>query len=144
MEKPQNHKPHDSRDNAGMRVARLEGFTAPRTLPPDEQEAYNRRFSTIFIDENRCREGGLGQVFYGEDTWGKPVAVKTMGIEDARTVSSAPSDDAASSPTHHITNVAFRREYETLRTLSGVRGFPPVRVGSSGRQERHRHGVDRG
>lgn len=131
MEKPQNHKPHDSRDNASMRVARLEGFTAPRTLPPDEQEAYNRRFSTIFIDENRCREGGLGQVFYGEDTWGKPVAVKTMGIEDARTVSSAPSDDAASSPTHDITNVAFRREYETLRTLSGVRGFP--RLYGSGR-----------
>lgn len=131
MEKPQNHKPHDSRDNASMRVARLEGFTAPRTLPPDEQEAYNRRFSTIFIDENRCREGGLGQVFYGEDTWGKPVAVKTMGIEDARTVSSAPSNDAASSPTHDITNVAFRREYETLRTLSGVRGFP--RLYGSGR-----------
>lgn len=122
------YQPHPDTNNeraaTGLRLVRIEGFSAPTTLQEDEQEAYLRRFSTIFIDESRCREGGLGQVLYGEDTWGKPLAVKTMNAEAMQATAPAPSDDAPSSPTRGIATEAFRREYETLRTLSGVRGFP--------------------
>ena len=114
----------DKRTETPLRLVHIEDFSAPTTLQEDEQDAYLRRFSTIFIDENRCREGGLGQVLYGEDTWGKPLAVKTMNAEVRQATAPGPSDDAAPFPAHGIADEAFRREYETLRTLSGMRGFP--------------------
>ena len=143
------YQPHPDTNNeraaTGLRLVRIEGFSAPTTLQEDEQEAYLRRFSTIFIDESRCREGGLGQVLYGEDTWGRPLAVKTTNTETAQAATPAPSDDAPSSPTRDIATEAFRREYETLRTLSGGAWLPaPVWIGPPERQGRHHHGVGRG
>ena len=117
MENHSNPDTHDEHAATGLRLVHIEGFSAPTTLQDDEQEAYLRRFATIFIDESRCREGNLGQVLYGEDTWGKPVALKVMN--DA-----VVPDPATPSSTRDLASEAFRREYETLRALSGVKGFP--------------------
>lgn len=108
------HPYTQARDNNGLRLVRIDKLSAPTTLQPDEQEAHQRRFSTIFIDEKRCREGGLGQVTYGKDTWDEPLAIK---MPDASAVSLDEQE-------HTLTDEAFQREYEMLRALSGVRGFP--------------------
>lgn len=117
MENHSNPDTHDEHAATGLRLVHIEDFSTPTTLQDDEQEAYLRRFATIFIDESRCREGNLGQVLYGEDTWGKPVALKVMN--DA-----VVPDPATPSSTRDLASEAFRREYETLRALSGVKGFP--------------------
>lgn len=117
MENHSNPDTHDEHAATGLRLVHIEDFSAPTTLQDDEQEAYLRRFATIFIDESRCREGNLGQVLYGEDTWGKPVALKVMN--DA-----VVPDPASPSSTRDLASEAFRRECETLRALSGVKGFP--------------------
>ena len=116
METTQRIDTSHAHDKANMRVASLTGFTAPRTLPADEQEGNARRFSTLFIDERRRRKGGLGQVLYGEDTWGEPLAVKLVG--------EAHEEEHDDSPSRAFACEAFRREYETMRTLSDVKGFP--------------------
>lgn len=110
----ENYSHTHASENNGMRVVHIDDLSAPATLQPDEQESYQRRFSTFFIDEGRCREGGLGRVFFGKNAWGEPLAIKVM--DD----SLAPSDKQERNPAAE----AFQREYETMRSLSGVRGFP--------------------
>lgn len=126
MENPSCPETHNEHGTAGLQVVHLDGFSAPWTLPPDEQEAHARRFSSLFVDRTRCRQGGIGWLLYGEDVWGKPVAVKIMDDPDtARDTTSQPAtrtDDMDRAVAHE----AFMREYQTLRSLSGIRGFPKL------------------
>lgn len=116
MENPSYPEMHDKHDTAGLQVVHLDGFSMPDTMPPDEREAHARRFSSLFIDKRRCRRGGIGWLLYGEDIWGNPVAVKVMDEPDA--------DMTSDEMDRTIARKAFAREYQTLRALSGVRGFP--------------------
>lgn len=96
----------NARGKVGLQVTRVDGFTAAGAMPQAEQELLTRRFSTLLVDSGRVSGGGVGRVEYAEDVFGAPVAIKTVDDETARD--------------------ALLHEYEVLRALSGVRGFPHV------------------
>lgn len=126
MENPSCPETHNEHGTAGLQVVHLDGYSAPWTLSPDKQEAHARRFSSLFIDKSRCRHGGIGWLLYGEDVWGRPVAVKVADNPDAaRDTTSGPAT-RADDMDRAIAHEAFMREYQTLRTLSGIRGFPKL------------------
>lgn len=116
MENPSCPETHDKHGTTRLQVVHLDDFSTPDTMSPDEREAHARRFSSLFIDKRRCRRGGIGWLLYGEDVWGKPVAVKVMDDPDA--------DTTPDEMDRAIARKAFVREYQTLRSLSGMRGFP--------------------
>lgn len=116
MENPSCPEMNDRHGTAGLQVVHLDDFSTPDILPPAEQENHARRFSSLFIDRRRCRRGGIGRLLYGEDIWGSPVAVKVMD--------DSPADTTADEADYDVAREAFMREYQTLRMLSGVRGFP--------------------
>lgn len=114
---------HENPEDAGLRIIHLDDFTPPVALPLDEQETYVRRFSTLFVDENRCRKGGLGQVLYGRNSWGESLAIKILTEDDGTTKE---PDGDADEQAESFAAEAFKREYETMRTLSNIKGFPQL------------------
>ena len=108
--------------NGASRVAFLESLESPFTLPQSENEAFQRRFSTIFINDEHTRSGGLGQVFLGCNSWGERFAIKVLS--DDLLKSSDETDSQISFPSK--SSEAFDQEYETLRMSSGIKGFPKL------------------
>lgn len=61
-----------------LRVVRIERFEAAVPLADEECEAYRRRFCTLFVDDDRARRGGLGNVAYAQNALGEKLALKTV------------------------------------------------------------------
>ena len=61
-----------------LRVVRLERFEAAVPLADEEREAYRRRFCMLFVDDDRARRGGLGNVAYAQNALGERLALKTV------------------------------------------------------------------
>lgn len=89
---------------ASVRVIHLEGFEPPFTLTPDQREPYLRRFSTLFVDDARTRQGGTAQVLHGINAYGEHFALKVCSVEDE-------------------VKSRFLREHEAHRRVSEIKGF---------------------
>lgn len=96
------------------RIMRVEELEAPFTLAESERDAYFRRFSTLFVDEHRSRRGGLGRVYHATNVLGEQLAVKKLLLPEGN----------EGGPDEESLRAAFRREFESHRVLSALRGFP--------------------
>ena len=103
-----------------LRVLRVEGFEPAVALSDAEQDAYRRRFVTLFADEQHRRRGGLGSVVRAFNAMGEALAVKTLVVPERGEL----EDEDAHASRADALKAAFRREYEDHRLLSGLRGFP--------------------
>lgn len=112
---------------SNAQVAHFEDLVSPLTLSQADQEEFMRRFSTLFIDEDHSRMGGLGKVHRGTNALGEKFAIKTLSENDFEGESLAAVDnveaDEEATPWYQR---AFDQEYETHRLLSGIKGFPRV------------------
>lgn len=103
-----------------LRVVRIERFEAAVPLADEECEAYRRRFCTLFVDDDRARRGGLGNVAYAQNALGEKLALKTVlapACEEGE-------DEESFSKRVEVRRAAFRQEYEGHRALAGFRGVP--------------------
>lgn len=104
------------------RVVMLEDLKSPKTLSETDIEDFRRRFSTLFLDEGRRRQGGIGKVYHASNSWGEQFALKVL---DASNGSSSQNDEAPESPDiDHYLQEAFEQEYETHRLSASMKGFP--------------------
>lgn len=94
----------DSAQYSSLRVVRLDDLEAPFSLSSPERDPYLRRFATLFIDDAHTREGSTGAVHYATNAFGERFALKAYksAYDEAR----------------------FAREYEALRLVSGIKGYP--------------------
>lgn len=103
-----------------LRVIHVEDFESAAPLSDGERDACRRRFTTLFADEARTRRGGLGRVTYVTNALGECYACKTLVVPERTT----DEDAAACDRRDELLRIAFRKEYECHRTLSGFKGFP--------------------
>lgn len=88
-------------DTSSLRVVRLHDFASPFTLSDKEYDPYLRRMATLFVDEDRMREGSTGKVFHATNAFGEQFALK-------------------------LYDVSLDREYEVHRRVSEIKGFPAL------------------
>lgn len=106
------------------KVVMLEGLEPPKTLSETDMESFKRRFSTLFLDEGRSRQGGIGKVYHASNSWGEQFALKVL---DTSNVSTGQNDEALESPNiDHYMQEAFEQEYETHRLSASMKGFPKI------------------
>ena len=103
-----------------LRVIHVEDFESAAPLSDGERDACRRRFTTLFADEARTRRGGLGRVTYVTNALGECYACKTLVMPER----AADEDAAACDRRDELLRIAFRKEYECHRALSGFKGFP--------------------
>lgn len=97
------------------RVVHVSDFETPFSpASPQEEEAYRRRFVTLFADDDRSRRGGLGRVTHVTNALGEQFALKML----------LPADPEGSPEATDALRAAFRYEYECQRSLASLRGFP--------------------
>lgn len=138
----ENPLPHKEEAHiSASKVVSLDQLTPTHVLPDEAQAAFKRRFSTLFLDEGRSRNGGLGQVYFARNALGEGFAVKVLRPEaflgqDAQSAYAAHADacDAetnalqneklANTPGRDFLSQAFEQEYETQKLAAGIKGFP--------------------
>lgn len=103
-----------------LRVIHVDDFESAAPLSDGERDACRRRFTTLFADEARTRRGGLGRVTYVTNALGECYACKTPVMPER----AADEDAAACDRRDELLRIAFRKEYECHRALSGFKGFP--------------------
>lgn len=84
-----------------LRVVRLHDFVPPFTLSDKEHDPYLRRMATLFVDEERTREGGTGKVLHATNAFGERFALK-------------------------LHDTSLDHEYEMHRKVSGIKGYPTL------------------
>lgn len=104
----------------GSRMVRLEGFEEPHRMTDAELNAYRRRFATLFLDEASARRGGLGAVVRAVNVFGEVCALKFLRIPERVEF----EDEQAHRERVALACSAFRAEYESHRSVSGLKGFP--------------------
>lgn len=110
----------------------LEDFCAPMTLSDGQRESYCRRFSTLFIDRSRTREGSTGSIIHATNVFGEHFALKVRKADVHRTMDAEIVEDteafgkAVASDASRKTDLHFEREYEAHRMLSGIKGYPKL------------------
>lgn len=104
----------------GSRMVRLEGFEEPHRMTDAELNAYRRRFATLFLDEATARRGGLGAVVRAVNVFGEVCALKFLRIPERVEF----EDEQVHRERVALARSAFRAEYESHRSVSGLKGFP--------------------
>lgn len=104
------------------KVIILDALEPSHTLAGDDLSNFKRRFSTLFLDESRSRNGGLGKVYHASNTLGEEFAIKVL---DATNGSLGQNGE----PSHNqdidsYLQEAFKQEYETQRLSANMKGFP--------------------
>lgn len=102
------------------RVVHIEGFEPAVALDSAEQDAYRRRFVTLFMQDGRACTGGSAKVSRVANIWGEVYALKVLNIE--KLTADHPDDLARRA----VLEEAFRREYRLQCAVSGLEGFPRV------------------
>lgn len=108
------------------RLVSLEGFEAPLTLAEPFLGDYARRWSVLLIDDARSRQGGIGSILCARNTMGERCAIKVLKLPEQPCEAAGVTDDAEGSAIPEYLQAAFDREYEAMRLLSGLRGFPEL------------------
>lgn len=104
---------------SGMRLVRVEGFEAAGHGALSRNEAYQRRFAMLFVDEASARRGGVGEVLRAENTRGERFAVKRL---TAHARNSEEGEEA--SARRSLMRALFDAEYDAHGRLTGLKGFP--------------------
>ncbi len=110
----------------------LEDFRAPISLSDSQRKSYCRRFSTLFIDRSRNREGSTSSIIHATNVFGEHFALKMRKVDahramDAKIVEGVEESDAATiSIASGKVDTHFEREYEAHRMLSGIKGYPKL------------------
>ena len=107
---------------AGCRVLHVEAFEPSCALAPDEADAYERRFVTLFEEPGAPRAGGRGAVMRVSNLWGEVFALKVL----AGPGEGERAGDGAAQTRLRMREEAFRGEYRIQCALSGLAGFPRV------------------
>lgn len=107
---------------AGCRVLHVEAFEPSCALAPDEADAYERRFVTLFEEPGAPRAGGRGAVMRVSNLWGEVFALKVL----AGPGEGEHADDGVAQTRLRMREEAFRGEYRIQCALSGLAGFPRV------------------
>lgn len=107
---------------AGRRVLHVEAFEPSCALAPDEVDAYERRFVTLFEEPGAPRAGGQGSVVRVSNLWGEMFALKVLAEPDEGEC----ADAEAAQARLRAREEAFRGEYRLQCAVSGLAGFPRV------------------
>lgn len=116
-------------DNGGsfaFKRVRLEKFSAPVTLSSPQRDSYVRRFSTLFIDESRTREGSTSSIKHATNVYGEQFALKVRKPAEIPADASESCDAASMVDDPEVSRRLFEREYETHRMLSEIKGYPKL------------------
>ena len=104
--------------SVARQVVHIDDFEPAVALPHNEQDAYKRRFVTLFQEPGAARLGGLGRVVPVGNLWGEVFALKVL---------KAPAEQQALTDRQIATLESnFRSEYRLQCALSGLKGFPRV------------------
>lgn len=133
--------PEDEINISASKVVSLDQLTPTHILPDEAQTSFKRRFSTLFLDESRSRNGGLSQVYFASNTLGEGFALKvlrpesflcqntqnayatTIDVQDAK-INALTHEKIASASSRDFLSEAFEQEYETQKLAAGIKGFP--------------------
>ena len=88
-----------------------------------DADAFRRRYSVLFADEATSRRGGLGVVTCVTNAYGELLALKTL-LPPAGEGSPASGSTVVDSRRADALALAFRREYESQRSLAGLACVP--------------------
>lgn len=98
-----------------LRLVRLESFEPAVYIAPEHREAYDRRFTTLLLDEGSVRCGGVGEVVRAVSPRGERFALKRLR---------AASADGDEGGVAAALLASFDAEYDAHCALAPLRGFP--------------------
>lgn len=106
---------------SSLRLVHLRDFEAARAVRSEDRERFLRRFTTLFIDDESVRHGGIGCVLRAVNVRGERFALKTVGSGLGMSESGEGGETSCQSS---AVLAAFEEEYAAHQALSGIKGFP--------------------
>lgn len=94
---------------AHLRLVHLDDFEPSVVLPAESRDAYLRRFSTLFVDEDTAYLGGNAKVMRALNAKGETLAIKVAARENNGRIQEL-----------------LQHEYRVHSMLGGLRGFPRI------------------
>lgn len=103
---------------SARQIIHVDSFEPAVALPQAEQDAYKRRFVTLFQESGAKKTGGIGEVAPVSNLWGEVFALKI--------IKSPTSKSDLSDQEKRALEEDFRFEYRLQCATSGLKGFPRV------------------
>lgn len=105
----------NERKRRAQRIVRMDDLVVLDSDDAQTSLEFKRRFKTLFVDEDRLRRGGIGDIVHATNAWGEQFAIKVLNLNDGLSEEARVSNQKM-----------FESEYEALSKLSGLSGFPRV------------------